>query len=388
MHTTLNVKDQCYESKTPLAQCDNIMRRSNPVGGFYKDNENKSSFKGSSNAKTTQNESTISEASNTHFSKSEVNFHKSNSKKRLKSRRKNSKPKLDCKSTREIEDKTHNLGIYGSILQNTRNKRKSATRPEETDSETNYKEKYNRMKRMYEYEKNNKQSEVHQLMQENSELKKTVAIMKQDHYKELTKLKRDLEEALGKVDYYEDLLKNGRSRAGSTVDDISRMHTESKTGESTIESDKLANILKCKEDNIRLLMQELKSSNHNLETAKFEESKSSAVSYNSLRVKSEVKGGLKQHRHCETCQCEVKPKSGVRTGIKETCSTQRDVVQSNHINIAIRKNKLSSELTPEFSGPRGISMDSEKFKDKLSILRKLDSSFLDNSLVSEDGPKE
>jgi lipoate synthase len=241
---------------------------------------------------------------------------------------------------------------------------------------------------MYEYEKNNKQSEVQQLMQENSELKKTVAIMKQDHYKELTKLKRDLEEALGKVDYYEELLKNGRSRAGSTVDDISRMHTESKTGESTIESDKLANILKCKEDNIRLLMQELKSSNHNLETAKFEESKSSAVSYNSLRVKSEVKGSLKHHQHCETCQCEIKTKSGVKTGLKETCSTQRDVVQSNHINIAIRKNKLSSELTPEFSGPRGISMDSEKFKDKLSILRKLDSSFLDNSLVSEEGPKE
>lgn len=61
---------------------------------------------------------------------------------------------------------------------------------------------------------------------------------------------------------------------------------------------------------------------------------------------------------------------------------------SNHINIAIRKNKLSSELTPEFSGPRGISMDSEKFRDKLSILRKLDSSFLDNSLVSEDAPME
>lgn len=48
--------------------------------------------------------------------------------KRLRSRRKNSKPKLDCKSSRENEERSEKPGVYGSILQNTRNKRKSSLR--------------------------------------------------------------------------------------------------------------------------------------------------------------------------------------------------------------------------------------------------------------------
>ena len=67
------------------------------------------------------------------------------------------------------------------------------------------------------------------------------------------------------------MMKGGRSRLDSITDDISR--AESKAGESTIESDKLANILKSKEDNIRLLMQQLKNSDQSFEPKEFEEDK-------------------------------------------------------------------------------------------------------------------
>jgi hypothetical protein len=201
------------------------------------------------------------------LSKSEVNFYKSGSKKRLKSRRKNSKPKLDCKSTREAEDKSQNLGIYGSILENTRNKRKSVSRPSEKDSVAYYKDKYSRMKRMYEYEKTNKTNELEQIAQENAMLKRKFSILKQDHKDEINKLKQELEDAFNKIDYYEDVIR-GRSRIDSMNDEISRSCTESKTGESTLESDKLANLLKNKEDNIKRLMQELKHSNFKVDESK------------------------------------------------------------------------------------------------------------------------
>lgn len=266
-HSTLNINDKRHKGeKLGNYEDKNMMRRSNPVGSFQKEADWKDSFK-EANSKTTQNESTISESSNTHLSKSEVNFYKSGSKKRLKSRRKNSKPKLDCKSTREAEDKSQNLGIYGSILENTRNKRKSVSRPSEKDSVAYYKDKYSRMKRMYEYEKTNKTNELEQIAQENAMLKRKFSILKQDHKDEINKLKQELEDAFNKIDYYEDVIR-GRSRIDSMNDEISRSCTESKTGESTLESDKLANLLKNKEDNIKRLMQELKHSNFKVDESK------------------------------------------------------------------------------------------------------------------------
>jgi hypothetical protein len=265
---TLNVNEQRYKTENKLGNYEdkNIMRRSNPVGSFQQETDQKDSFK-EPNSKTTQNESTISESSNTHLSKSEVNFYKSGSKKRLRSRRKNSKPKFDCKSTREGEDKSQNLGIYGSILENTRNKRKSVSRPIDKDSVGYYKDKYNRMKRMYEYEKTNQTNELHQLAQENAQLKKNIIISKQDHKDDINKLKQELEEAFSKMEYYEDIIR-GRSRIDSITEEISRSCTESKMGESTVESDKLANLLKNKEDNIKRLMQELKHSNDKTDESK------------------------------------------------------------------------------------------------------------------------
>jgi hypothetical protein len=316
MWTTLNVNDSSYNVKNSLVHCeDDKMRRSNPVGWFYKESVNKSSFK-TSNSKTTQNDNTISESSNTHLSKSDINFHKStNSKKRLRSRRKNSKTKLDCKSTREGEERSQNFAIYGSILQNTRNKRKSLSRPEEKESASHYKDKYNRMKRMYEYEKSSKIAEIEQLTNENEVLKNKVEIMKQDHFNEVLKLKQQMEEALEKsqiqipnseccLSYFFELenynlsaiQKLGeipkcfncwKSRSQSMMDD--RSNADSKIGESTTGSDKLTRMLKNKETNILNLMQELKGFNQaNLPTEE-----------NTTGDKSESESA----RHCTTWAC-------------------------------------------------------------------------------------
>lgn len=65
------------------------------------------------------------------------------------------------------------------------------------------------------------------------------------------------------------MLKAPRSRLDSVTDDISR--AESKAGESTIESDKLVNLLKIKEDNIRQLMKQLKNSDHNFEPKSYDD---------------------------------------------------------------------------------------------------------------------
>ena len=82
------------------------MRRSNPVGGFYKPNDNCATSFHTTNPKNAQNDSTISDNSNQPFSKSDVNFHKNASKNRLRSRRKNSKLKQDWNSTRENDEKS------------------------------------------------------------------------------------------------------------------------------------------------------------------------------------------------------------------------------------------------------------------------------------------
>lgn len=156
------------------------MRRSNPVACFETAKSDKNSFK-EQNSKENQNDSGVLESSGTHLSKSEVNFRKSNSKKRIKSKRKNSKTKLDCKSTREGSEKMQNFGIYGSILQNTRNKRKSVSRPNEKDSSNYYKDKYKRLKRMYEYERNSNKTEYMDLKKENEKLRKSIIHIKQDN---------------------------------------------------------------------------------------------------------------------------------------------------------------------------------------------------------------
>jgi hypothetical protein len=44
-----------------------------------------------------------------------------------------------------------------------------------------------------------------------------------------------------------------------------------------------------------------------------------------------------------------------------------------------RKGKFNTEQTPEFQGPRGMSIDT---------IKKVDSSGIDNSLASEDPPQE
>lgn len=54
------------------------------------------------------------------------------------------------------------------------------------------------MKRMYEYEKSSKATEIEQLNIENEALKKKIEVMKQDHFNEVLKLKQQIEEALEK----------------------------------------------------------------------------------------------------------------------------------------------------------------------------------------------
>ena len=57
------------------------MRRSNPVGGFYKSNHrNHANFNTANPKSTHQDESTISDQSNVQFSKSDAYFHKHGSK--------------------------------------------------------------------------------------------------------------------------------------------------------------------------------------------------------------------------------------------------------------------------------------------------------------------
>lgn len=57
------------------------MRRSNPVGGFYKSNHrNHANFNTANPKSTQQDESTISDQSNVQFSKSDAYFHKHGSK--------------------------------------------------------------------------------------------------------------------------------------------------------------------------------------------------------------------------------------------------------------------------------------------------------------------
>ena len=236
------------------------MRRSNPTGCFQSDKTNtKNSFKDQ-----------VRVAGRIDDNKSEATFHKPNSKKRMKSRRKNSKPKIDCKSTREVDDKSKNFGVYGSILQNTRNKRESISRPNDKEDMVYYKDKYSRMKRMYEYERNTRKTETEELAKENKNLKKKIHTLKQDNQNQNNEFQKELEAMAKKLEYYEDILR-GRSRQDSASVDMSRSLCESKTGESTIESDKLSNMLKNKEENIRMLMQELKQSNTN--DTKLDESK-------------------------------------------------------------------------------------------------------------------
>ena len=77
----MNIKDRNYNShKLTEKEDKNIMRRSNPVACFQGGKPEKNSSK-EPNSKTAQNESIISESSNTHLSKSEVNFHKKNQQK-------------------------------------------------------------------------------------------------------------------------------------------------------------------------------------------------------------------------------------------------------------------------------------------------------------------
>lgn len=96
------------------------------------------------------------------------------------------------------------------------------------------------------------------MTQENAKIKKSISETKQDHFNEIKALMTQVNEAQIKMEYYEQILKKNRSRIDSNIEDICRSNNESKTGESTIESDKLTNILKVKEDHIKHLMQELK----------------------------------------------------------------------------------------------------------------------------------
>ena len=75
------------------------------------------------------------------------------------------------------------------------------------------------------------------MAQENKVLKTELSRLKEVHIREVKALKE-------KIEYYEETIKNSCSRAESTIDDISRSNADSKTGESTIESDKLTHILK------------------------------------------------------------------------------------------------------------------------------------------------
>lgn len=67
-----------------------------------------------------------------------------------------------------------------------------------------------------------------------------------------------LKEAQLKIERYDEIIKKNRPRIESNTEDVCRSNNESKTGESTTESDKLTSILKVKEDHIKHLMQELK----------------------------------------------------------------------------------------------------------------------------------
>ena len=94
--------------------------------------------------------------------------------------------------------------------------------------------------------------------QEHTNLKNSIEQLKQDHSNEIQSLITQLNETHTKVEYYEEILKRNRTRIDSNIDEICRSNNDSKTGESTIESDKLTSILKVKEDHIKHLMHELK----------------------------------------------------------------------------------------------------------------------------------
>lgn len=227
--------------------------------------------------------------------------------------------------------------MYGSILQNTRNKRKSSSRTKNGSSANHYKEKYARIKHLYESERNSSQKEIDKLTNENNSLKQIIEDIKSDHFSEIMRLKETLEDYTAKIEYYEETLKNERLRSDSAIDDISRSNTESKTGESTIESDKLTNILKSKEDHIRKLMQELRDSNNYQDTPKSDTNSGSNLlnlELENKRLTSEVN---KLKKELETAD--------KRYEILAKCNTHREVSKNNEIKINFKKNK---EQTPEF----------------------------------------
>lgn len=81
------------------------------------------------------------------------------------------------------------------------------SRPSDKDIAVYYKDKYNRMKRMYEYEKNNKKGELKAITAENDLLKKNITVLKQENYDEVLKMKQQLEDAYLKIEYYEEILR-------------------------------------------------------------------------------------------------------------------------------------------------------------------------------------
>ena len=209
------------------------------------------------------------------------------------------------------------------------------------NSTNHYKEKYNQMKNLYEFEKVNARKEIDSLTQENYKLAQKLDDLKSGHYAEVSKLKEQVEEYASKIEFYEEVIKTERLRADSAIDENSRLNTESKTGESTIESDKLTNILKSKEDHIRKLMQELRESNSNEDTPKTETESvpnQMHLEYENNRLTNLV---LKLKRELELANHKI-------DSLSNNCSTYREIDK----NIAAMHNfpykNKNKEQTPEF----------------------------------------
>lgn len=154
-------------------------------------------------------------------------------------------------------------------------------------------------------------------------------------------------------------MKNNYSRADSVMDNISRSHTASKTGDSTIESDKLTSILKSKEDHIRQLMQDLKGSVQNFNQGRLEEEKTTEDNYDSAQPDNEA--------------------SEISAKLDDTHKRPKDLLKDVRESVSTHRGIIKKEQTPEFCGTRGLSIDS---------LRKIDSLGFDNSMASEEFPRE
>ena len=344
------------------------IRRSNPVGNFYQE-------------KSENYDNTISETSNTHLSKSEINFHKPAAKKRFSRRRKTSKTKIpdqyehispssqkqvnpvEWKSTREGEYRSQNITVYGrnkdenltnscskSNISSGQDKRKSQTRREGKADDSHYREKYYRLKKRYEHE--------------TKLLNQKIEVVKQAHYKQIFELKVQLEESLTSLarlktdrstewcltrclendSVSESALKYlseinqcnscGKSLSQSMFDDrsISSTFTENN---STMKHD--SKILRSKEDNIWSLIQELKGSDQNINSQK---SSMKNVSSKFEKASSKINSQNQQFSEMESGSYETKD---------SVPKQQKKVISEGCVGFPVSR---ITEQTPEFHGAR------------------------------------